>query len=139
MSKIVKLEKDLKLSFVQKENEILGLKDLRDALGGDIEHITYNYNLISHGIEMWCLECGKLIEDWEHTISLVIVDEDSNEIIEEIAGPVIFTSMDKNGNVACLSPMQLLLVMSEIGPCKAQSQDGSETVELFALKRKVKS
>ena len=32
MSKIVKIEKGLKLSFVKKENEILGLKDLRDEL-----------------------------------------------------------------------------------------------------------
>lgn len=89
-NKILKLNEKLEWEEIhfQAEDDKVDYKMLNEAIGGFIEHITYNIALEKCDIDVWIDEEGKL-KGLEPTT--IVVDRNNNEIVEVLAGPLVFT------------------------------------------------
>lgn len=110
MYKILKLKNNI-FEKIEVSNRVVEYDELRKAIGGYIEHITFNRRLDEANIDVWCNEEGKLIG---LELECLIVDSNSKKIIETIAGPLVFTSRDNYGNSLALSERQIEIIKEVI-------------------------
>ena len=99
----------LQLEEREVEERIVSYETIRDGVDGLIERFCYNRLLNDFKIDCWCNEEGKLIE---LPISLVIAKEKDGdyEWIEAIAGNVVFTGRDCEGNSLPLTEQQIEVI-----------------------------
>lgn len=95
-NKILKLNEKLEWEEIhfQAEDDVVSYKVLSEAIGGSIEHITFNMALDKCNIDVWIDEEGK-IKGLPLTTS--VIDKQKEEIVEVLAGPLVFTGK-KNHN-----------------------------------------
>lgn len=87
--------------------------EMKTVIGGWLEHITYNRNLDSNNIDMWCDEEGKLKGLKEE---IAVYERESNEVIEWLVGTIVFTGRAKNNDSISLTDAQIELIKKELMP-----------------------
>lgn len=97
-------EHDLKEPTYGEREISNNLLNLQAIVGGNIEIPYISKELAEMGIDMIINEEGKL-EDLR--TSIVIVDEETDEILDTIKGNVIFASHDEDGETVSLNDEQL--------------------------------
>lgn len=103
-NKILKLNADtLKFEEISIKNRKVDYKEMREAVGGYIEHIVFNRELEANRIDVWCDEEGKL----KNLKASVIVLDDNCEIVEVLAGSLVFTGKAGDGNSYGLTDEQV--------------------------------
>lgn len=110
MYKILKLENN-KFEEIELETRIVDYEELNKAIGGYIEHITFNSELENAKIDVWCDEEGKLKN---LSPQCIIADLKAEKVIDVIAGPLVFTSRDREGNSLTLSEKQVEIIKEVI-------------------------
>ena len=111
MNKILKLNAEtLQLEEIKVNNNIVTCEELHNAIGGYFEHINFNENFIKNHIDIWVDEEGKL-KDLKPSIALI---NQGNQIVDVLAGDVIFTSTDGLGNTLSLYDNQIKIIKEEI-------------------------
>lgn len=110
MYKILKL-KNKKFEEIEVKNNIVEYEELSKAVEGYIEHITFNLELEKANIDVWCDEEGKLKE---LDLECIILDYNAKKVMEVIAGPLVFTSRDREGNSLSLSEKQIEVIKKVI-------------------------
>lgn len=111
MNKILKLNAEtLQLEEIKVNNNIVTYEELHNAIGGYFEHINFNENFINNRIDIWVDEEGKL-KDLKPSIALI---NQGNQIVDVLAGDVIFTSTDGLGNTLSLHDNQIKIIKEEI-------------------------
>lgn len=111
MNKILKLNAEtLQLEEIKVNNNIVTCEELHNAIGGNFEHINFNENFIKNRIDIWVDEEGKL-KDLKPSIALI---NQGKQIVDVLAGDVIFTSTDELGNTLSLHDNQIKIIKEEI-------------------------
>lgn len=103
------------LSFeeVELNGEEITYEFLHDMLGW-IEHLAgYNETLDNNHISIWCDEEFKLKEGWQDRASIVIVSK-KGELIDVLAGTLIFCIDSPDGNTYGLTDEQITIVKNEL-------------------------
>lgn len=90
MNKILRLnETSLEFDEVEIKNEEVEYDEIKDAVGGYIEHVTFNKMLEDIGVDMWVDEEGKLKE---RIPVVAVVDLNNFNAVEVLSGSIVFTS-----------------------------------------------
>lgn len=105
--KILKLNKEMKqFEEVKVKGSVVTYEELKDTVGGWIEHVTFNRKLHEAGIDMWIDEEGKL-----KNLNPSIIIADDNHIIETLCGDIVFTRrINHDDNSYCLLESQIELI-----------------------------
>lgn len=95
-NKILKLNEKLEWEEInfQAEDDVVPYEVLSEAIGGLIEHVTFNLALEKCGIDVWIDEEGK-IKVLKPLVA--VVDVSKRKVIDFLAGPVVFTAK-RNGD-----------------------------------------
>ena len=96
-----------------KEQEIgTELEDLQKIVGGWIEIPFLSHKFRDNGIDVIINEEGKLIEGMKPEI--VILDGETEELLDIVYGNCIFASHDEEGNTIELTAEQLEIIQEEL-------------------------
>lgn len=99
-------------------DKTIGWKPISDLLNGAfIEHVNYNRTLRENNIDIWVDDCGKL-EGLEPSVILM----EDGEILDVLAGNVVFTSFDDEGNTLPLSEEQIKIIKDVLHLVLAKNQ-----------------
>lgn len=116
MGKVLVLNsKTLEFTEVEVNKRTVSLKDLKDNIGCDyVEHVSgYNETLDKLHVGMWIDEEGKLKDGWFENSPLVVVSKDG-EIIEMLAGNILFAVDGNDGETYCLTDEKIETVKQEL-------------------------
>ena len=111
---VVKPNVGLVEEFVEVDNEDMTVnwKELSRLLdGGYIEHCTFSKKLYDNKIDMWVDDSGK-VKGLD--IGVVIINKCSGNVVEILAGNVVFTSFDNMGNTYPLNEEQIKIVKDNL-------------------------
>lgn len=82
------------------------LEWLQEQVGGLVEHYQLAAELRDNNIDCWINDQGKMLQ-LDPTFALA---DKKGEVLDYIAGPVIFTAFDEEGNTLPLDERQLKIV-----------------------------
>lgn len=120
------------LEFEVKElpsNEV-GYEVLNEAVGGWIEHITYNREFVERHIDMWCNEEGKL-KDLKPSVAIV---DKMDIIVEILVGNIAFTKCDCEGNSFGLTDEEVEFTKSKFDTAYLSSPHYSNCIKTLKYK-----
>lgn len=106
MGKLLKLNEKLDFEVIETESNEVSYEELKDAIGGYFERVTFNKELMDARINMFVDEEGKLKG---LPVTVVVYDYESNKVIETLNGPVVFTAMD-DPDTPSLSNLQIEVI-----------------------------
>lgn len=116
MGKVLVLNsKTLEFTEVEVNKRTVGLEELRDNIGCDyVEHVSgYNETLDKLHVGMWIDEEGKLKDGWFEDSPLAIANKDG-EIIEMLAGNILFAIDGVDGETYCLTDKKIKMIKQEL-------------------------
>lgn len=93
MGSILVLKEDGLFEKLDVKDNNVDCHTLQKIVGGYIEHVTWNEELLKRNIDMWVNEEGKLLD-----MKPNVVFTDDGTLVEVICGPVAFTRFDSAGN-----------------------------------------
>lgn len=111
-NKILRLNAEtVQFEEIEVKGKKVSYEELRDAIGGYIEHITFNLELERAGIDVWVDEEGKLKN---LTASTIVYDSKASDVIDVCAGPLVFTKKTGDGESYCLTEQQIEIIKNEL-------------------------
>lgn len=123
-NKILRMGTNLEFEEIEISNRVVSYEELRDAVGGWVERVTFNRELDENGIDVWCDEEYRLKD---LTPSVVIVD-DNMTVVDWLGGNLAFTGKSRNcdGESYSLTTLQIEIVkrvLDKVGyACRKDTQ-----------------
>lgn len=90
MGKLLKLNEKLDFEVIETESNEVSYEELRNAIGGYFERVTFNRELVDAKVSVFVDDEGKL-KDLHPTVAIV---RDNGTVIDLLAGPLVFTGLD---------------------------------------------
>ena len=107
-NKILRLRTDLTFEEIEVSSKVVQYKELRNAVGNWIEHVTFNRELDENGIDVWCDEEYRI----KNSKPTVVVIDDNRKTIDWLGGNLVFTAKSRNydGESYSLSEEQIIII-----------------------------
>ena len=111
MNKVLRLNVGGTFEEIPVKGMTIEYEELHKAVGGYIEHVEFNRTLAELGIDVWCVEEGK-IKGLEPSSYVVDFTGPSPRPIEVLAGPLVFTGRGADDNSYPLTDEQIEKIMA---------------------------
>lgn len=87
-NKILRMGTNLEFEEIEISNKVVSYEELSNAVGGYIEHVTFNRELAENKIDVWCDEEFRL----KGTKPSVVIVNDNGSFVEWLGGNLVFTA-----------------------------------------------
>lgn len=111
MGNVMIINEKSSLQEVETKEEILSLEEMQQFVHGLIETASFNRTLEQANIDLWINEEGKLDG---LPITAIVVKEPGFQIVDRLAGPVLFTGQTEDGESCGLTEEQTTIVRDVI-------------------------